>query len=147
MQTAEIIYLDDEKVIDTTTIDQPDKEATARIYVFAYLLSHLFLYIDRECSGGGLRMKVYIQDQFMRLGSSKTWRDNLQGFLWRQEPLCAQSFKDVLDNNCMHNLLHKIYQRMCEMVGPVKADICLSQAVIEAQNIPEAKQFDPQSLL
>ena len=47
----------------------------------------------------------------------------------------------------MRVLLHAIYVKACDVVGPVKSDMLLSRAMFKAESLPMSKLFDVRRLL
>lgn len=119
-------------------------KADSRIIIFSQFLLTLFHYIDREHGGLGLKTKVYLYDKLGHLSLSPTTRDAFRNYLLRNRPL---NIMGSIEEETMKKLVQFLYDKMCELFGPINADTYMANAMHETQRLPEAAYFHPRELL
>lgn len=65
------------------------------------------------------------------------WSANPNSFKWAYD----------VDETVLHQFVHVIYTCLCDLLGPVEADLCFHKALSSCEKRPEARQFSPAKFL
>lgn len=114
------------------------------LVIFSQLLLSLFHSIAREQPGQTLKTKVYLYDNLPRMRLPATTHDSFRAYLLGNRPL---HLPDLIEEEVMKQIIQLMYEKMCNLFGPVYADTYLNKAMSDTERLPEAALFNPRELL
>ena len=138
MSESNIIYLEEKNFLNAK------EKSEATLIVYSQFLLSYFNTLQKQDYSLCFRLKVLMYDMAVQLPISKSIRDSLRNYLLSNRPLNLIS---PLDELVMRESVQFIYDKTCELFGPIKADSVMSTAVRDTQQLPEAIIFHPRELL
>jgi hypothetical protein len=114
------------------------------LVIFSQLLLSLFHSIAREQPGQNLKTKVFLYDHLVRFQLPTSTRDAFRAYLLGNRPL---NLPDLIEDSSMKQIIQLLYEKMCNLFGPVHADTYLNKAISDTERLPEAALFHPRELL
>jgi hypothetical protein len=114
------------------------------LVIFSQLLLSLFHSIAREQPGHTLKTKIYLYDNLPRMRLPISTHDALRAYLLGNRPL---HLPDQIEVNIMQQIIQLLYEKMCDLFGPVHADTYLNKAMTDIERLPESAIFKPRELL
>lgn len=114
------------------------------LVIFSQLLLSLFHSIAREQPGQSLKTKVHLYDNLPRLKLPVSAYDAFRAYLLGNRPL---HLPGLIEQEVMQRIIQLLYEKMCELFGPVYADRYLNKAMTDTERLPEAALFNPRELL
>ena len=120
------------------TVD--DSGAHTALSVFQVVIRQLGLLAGDDAARG---MRQYIIGNLDRVELDGSSRSELQSWLSGHQLQLVSAVRV----SSMQLMINLAYISLCEFCGPVRADSILHEAIREAADCPEGKQFDPAKLL
>lgn len=119
--------------------DDASETATVALLVFSTLLDGLI----NEIKVNSENSKLAIKDSINEVKLSSLEKDDLEAFVEGYSNQLHQNYSKEV----MTTILNQLYVTACELLGPVKADDCLSNAVHRTEKLDAARKVPPRSLL
>ncbi|MEQ1668642.1 MAG: hypothetical protein ABL868_09330 [Sulfuriferula sp.] len=112
--------------------------------LFDVLCTAFFEMLSNEKSGADSKVRNALMQCFTEmLDVHSDVASRLNNWVLGVQPV----LEDGLTEKDMQTLLHAVYVKTCDVVGPVKSDTLLSRALLKAEAMPAAKLFDVRRLL
>lgn len=118
-----------------------NSEVTPSVRVFCFVMNDLIKALQSTALQSQAR-----EELLARLGQEASDHDLSMIFRWLDgQGECPEHIAWTFA--AMQNLVHWVYVRLCEAKGPSAGDRYLTQAVLAAEGLPEAAEFNPRRLL